>query len=60
MPVDLVSFTGRRSGDHTLLEWTAANERQFSHYEIERSESGTTTGSRWTNPWHEARTDSRE
>ncbi len=41
MPVDLVSFTGGRSGDNNGLEWTVANERNFSHYEIERSTTGT-------------------
>jgi endonuclease I len=40
LPVDIVSFTGRQSGDNVLLEWVVENEVNFDRFEIERSVNG--------------------
>ena len=40
-PLDLLSFSARKQEDHTaLLKWSTANERDFSHFEIEHSHDG--------------------
>lgn len=40
LPVTLISFTGKREENVSLLEWKVANEEQFAGYEIERSFTG--------------------
>ncbi|WP_020571201.1 Ig-like domain-containing protein [Neolewinella persica] len=37
LPVELISFTGNKVDKRNVLEWTAASEEAFSHYELERS-----------------------
>jgi large repetitive protein len=37
LPVRLLSFTGKKSGETALLLWTAENEESFASYEVERS-----------------------
>jgi hypothetical protein len=37
LPVDLVSFTGRKQGDVVVLNWQSANELRFKEYVVERS-----------------------
>jgi len=40
LPVELTRFSGKASGCHVELNWHAATEENFSHYEIERSGDG--------------------
>ena len=40
LPVELVNFTGRTKACTSILDWIAASEENFSHYEIERSTDG--------------------
>lgn len=40
LPVTLISFTGKRVENISLLEWKVVNEEQFAGYEIERSFTG--------------------
>ncbi len=40
LPVELTQFSGKASGCHVALNWHAATEENFSHYEIERSGDG--------------------
>lgn len=37
LPVNLISFTAKLAEDKTLLTWTTSNEKDFSHFEIEKS-----------------------
>lgn len=38
LPVDLISFTARlNSNKATILDWTTSNEKDFSHFVVERS-----------------------
>jgi len=37
LPLDLISFSGRRTEEKNFLTWTTANEINTSHFEIERS-----------------------
>ena len=37
LPVNLISFTGRTQENENHLEWKVVNERNFSHYELEKS-----------------------
>jgi len=39
-PVDLISFTAERTPQNVILNWSTANEVNFSHYIIERSTDG--------------------
>jgi hypothetical protein len=41
LPVTLTAFNGSIVGKNNVLGWTAASEEAFSHYEVQRSESGT-------------------
>ncbi|MGN6400801.1 MAG: T9SS type A sorting domain-containing protein [Flavisolibacter sp.] len=41
LPVKLSAFTAKPQGTKVLLQWTAATEINTSHYEIERSATGT-------------------
>ncbi len=41
LPVDIISFNGRLSGDEIKLDWVGENEINFHHYEVERSINGT-------------------
>jgi endonuclease I len=41
LPVDIIYFGGKLTGDKVMLEWTAENELNFDRYEIERSTNGT-------------------
>lgn len=45
LPVELTSFLVTPRTSHNLLQWTVASERDFSHYSVERSLTGT---SGWT------------
>ena len=58
LPLDLLSFTGGAEKGRGELTWKTANEEAFSHYEIERSQTGHTfspvgevTGGRGTYVW---------
>jgi len=39
-PVHLLTFTGQPQGKFVLLNWSATNEVNFSHYEVEHSADG--------------------
>lgn len=45
LPVDLVTFSGRRVGSKIELYWKTANEKNFSHFELQRSENAKEFGS---------------
>jgi hypothetical protein len=40
LPVELVSFEVKKSGDKGLLHWVTANEQDASHFEVEESLDG--------------------
>jgi Secretion system C-terminal sorting domain len=40
LPLDLLSFTGAKKNNSVQLTWTAANERNFSHYNVQKSLDG--------------------
>lgn len=40
LPVELTTFNGKRSGADILLSWATASERDFSVFNIERSDDG--------------------
>jgi len=40
LPLDWLSFTGQRRSNSVNLQWTTANERGTSHFEVERSING--------------------
>ena len=40
LPVELTHFSGKADGCHVALNWHAATEENFSHYELERSGNG--------------------
>lgn len=40
LPVKLISFTGRKAGTQHILDWTTAEEKNFSHFELQRSADG--------------------
>lgn len=40
LPVDLLSLRVRKTGDWATLGWESANEINFSHYTIQRSDDG--------------------
>lgn len=40
LPVTLLNFTGKVSGQNILLNWTATSEINADHYEVERSADG--------------------
>lgn len=40
VPLKLMSFTGKKSGDQSLLQWRTSEERNTSHFDIERSSGG--------------------
>jgi hypothetical protein len=42
LPLDLISFFGRWKNQQVELQWQTANERDFSHFEIEKSSDGQT------------------
>jgi len=37
LPLDIISFTGNRTGNYNRLNWTIANELNVDHYELQRS-----------------------
>ena len=37
LPLDIISFTGIRSGNYNRLNWTIGNELNVLHYELQRS-----------------------
>jgi Secretion system C-terminal sorting domain len=37
LPLNLISFQGKATENGNLLQWKTANEKNFSHFEIERS-----------------------
>lgn len=37
LPVDMISFTGKKMGENINLNWKTANEHNFSHFEIQKS-----------------------
>lgn len=37
LPLTLLSFEGKNLGTEVLLNWKTANEKNFSHFEVERS-----------------------
>ncbi len=39
-PLDLIQFTGNANDCAITIEWRSANETNFSHYELERSDNG--------------------
>lgn len=40
LPMDLIYFKGNRVESHVNLTWKTSNEKDFSHFEIERSING--------------------
>jgi hypothetical protein len=40
LSVDLLHFSAEKSGNATEISWKVENEKEFSHYELERSDSG--------------------
>jgi hypothetical protein len=40
LPIELLSFTGRISGQGVLLQWATGQEENASHFEIQRSGDG--------------------
>ncbi|MCF0075499.1 LamG domain-containing protein [Dyadobacter sp. CY261] len=40
LPVNLISFTGKKVENINLLEWEVTDETQFSGYEVQRSSNG--------------------
>jgi len=42
LPVDLLDFTARRIADYNLVAWTTENEMNVHHYEVQRSDDGST------------------
>lgn len=40
LPLKLVSFKGENKGDVNKLTWTTAREKNFSHFELQRSADG--------------------
>jgi photosystem II stability/assembly factor-like uncharacterized protein len=40
LPVNILSFTGKAQGAANELKWTASDEKNLSHYELERSLDG--------------------
>jgi hypothetical protein len=40
LPVELISFTGRKEGDANLLNWSVATEKDNDYFVIERSING--------------------
>jgi hypothetical protein len=40
LPVELVSFTGEKDGETSVLSWQTASERNVSHFSVQRSEDG--------------------
>jgi CshA-type fibril repeat protein len=45
LPVDLISFDGKQFEDQVILTWKVANEKDFSHFELERSQTAKEFGS---------------
>jgi hypothetical protein len=41
LPVELSSFTGKRTGTTITLQWTTQTEQNVAHFEVERSSDGT-------------------
>jgi hypothetical protein len=41
LPVLLSEFTGNKTGNMNVLNWTSSSENNFSHYNIQRSANGT-------------------
>ena len=40
LPVELISFTGKREPNGNVLNWLTANEKGFASFDIERSSNG--------------------
>jgi hypothetical protein len=40
LPVELISFKGSNQGDHNLLEWFTATEKNNDYFSVERSTDG--------------------
>lgn len=40
LPIELVSFTGQSTAEGVLLKWSTSMEKNFDHFEIERSTDG--------------------
>jgi CHRD domain/Secretion system C-terminal sorting domain/Calx-beta domain len=41
LPINLISFSGKKTGENeNTLTWKTDNEKNFSHFEIQRSENG--------------------
>jgi hypothetical protein len=38
LPLTLINFTAAQQASNTLLQWTTAQEKEFSHFEIERAD----------------------
>ena len=41
LPIELLSFSGKKVGFKNLLEWSTASERDNDYFTLERSQSGT-------------------
>jgi hypothetical protein len=41
LPINLIHFSGKPIADGIMLNWKAADEKQFSHFELQRTASGT-------------------
>jgi predicted phage tail protein len=40
LPLQFLSFTAQKCGNHVCLNWKTANEQNVSHFEIQRSTDG--------------------
>jgi predicted outer membrane repeat protein len=40
LPINLISFSGKNTEKGNLLTWQTSNEKDFSHFEVERSSDG--------------------
>ena len=61
MPVDLISFTGKKVGKETMLRWEIANPENVFGYEIERTSILSGFGNlEWNSIGFESHDDTRE
>lgn len=52
LPVDLISFSGKKVNNYNLLEWKTVNETEMRSYTLEKSENGSgfsDVGTVWSN-----------
>ncbi len=45
LPVNLINFSGKQLNEHVHLTWKTANEKDFSHFEVQKSNNAKEFGS---------------